>query len=240
MKNKHMNVKKIWPMIIVGLMIAFLLSGSAMAETVATSAPAAYQPIGERITHQLQAWGIPDEAAVLIISMLPIVELRGALPVAINLLHMNPVLAYVLAVVGNMIPVVPILLFLGPMSRRLSKYKLGQAFFEWFFARARRKSGSIEKYETLGLAMFVAIPLPVTGAWTGCAAAFLCGIKFKHAFWAILAGVMIAGVIVTTLCLLGWLGAIIAGVVLMGLMVVGLLRMFNNAASEKKILDSSK
>ena len=84
------------------------------------------------------------------------------------------------------------------------------------------------------MAIFVAIPLPMTGAWTGCAAAFLFGIKFKHALVAILAGVMIAGLIMTALCLMGMLGAIIAGVVLMGLMVAGLLGLFKKEQPAKE------
>lgn len=219
-----MNRKNFLLTMIRVLILVFLFSATTLGQT-STTAPAEHPSIGTRITQQLQEIGMSEEAAVLIISMLPVVELRGALPVAC-LMGMNPVLAYVLAVVGNMIPVVPILLFLGPLSRWLSRYKLGRAFFNWFFERARKKSRSIEKYETLGLALFVAVPLPITGAWTGCAAAFLFGIKFKHALVAILAGVMIAGLIMTVLCLMGMLGAIIAGVVLMGLMVMGLLGLF--------------
>jgi len=174
--------------------------------------------IGERIAKQLRRLGLPDPLVVVAISALPIVELRGAVPVG-HMMGMNPWLVYVLAVLGNMIPVPLILLFLGPISKFCMRWRVGKLFFEWLFARTRRKSASIEKYETLGLAIFVAIPLPVTGAWTGSMAAFLMGIKFHHAMWSILLGVMIAGVIMTVLSLLGWIGATIAGVVLLGLAV---------------------
>ena len=77
-------------------------------------------------------------------------------------------------------------------------------FFNWLFRRTyHRHNAMYERYGTIALALFVAIPLPVTGAWTGCAAAFVFGIQFRHALLAILAGVLIAGTIVTTITLGG-------------------------------------
>ncbi len=187
---------------------------------------------GLKIANYLREKGISPELAVIIISMLPIVELRGAIPVA-HVFGMNPFLAYFLSVVGNMIPVIPILLLLGPISRFLMKFKWGKKFFDWVFERTRKRIGEkVEKYETLGLSVFVAIPLPITGAWTGCAGAFLFGIKTRHAFWAILLGVIVAGVIMTILSFLGWIGALIAGIVLLALLVNTVLALFKK---EKKI-----
>lgn len=156
----------------------------------------------------LISW-IPDWAATIIIAMMPIAELRGAIPLAlapvgIGGFGMSAPEAYILAVVGNMIPVIPLLLFLEPVSNFLRRWKVGDMFFTWLFARTHRNhTERFEKYGTLALTIFVAIPLPVTGAWTGCAAAFVLGIKFKHALFAIFLGVLIAGVIVTTLSLTG-------------------------------------
>jgi len=156
----------------------------------------------------LISW-IPDWAATIIIAMMPIAELRGAIPLAlapvgIGGFGMSAPEAYILAVVGNMIPVIPLLLFLEPVSNFLRRWKVGDMFFTWLFARTHRNhTERFEKYGTLALTIFVAIPLPVTGAWTGCAAAFVFGIKFKHALLAIFLGVLIAGVIVTTLSLTG-------------------------------------
>jgi uncharacterized membrane protein len=82
----------------------------------------------------------------------------------------------------------------------------------------------IEKYERVGLVLFVAIPLPITGAWTGSIAAVLLGMSFKKAILSIFLGVLIAGVIVTCLTLLGWAGAIIAGFVLCVLAILGMWR----------------
>jgi uncharacterized membrane protein len=79
----------------------------------------------------------------------------------------------------------------------------------------------IEKYEEIGLMAFVAIPLPGTGAWTGALIAFLFGLDYKKSLSIIAIGVFIAGIIVTCLCLLGWLGAIIAGLALATLAALG-------------------
>ena len=187
--------------------------------------PAAPRHTGERMAEALKNAGWPEEMVVLAISTLPIVELRGAVPVGINLLKMDWRWVFVLAVAGNMIPIPFILLLLGPISRFCMRFALGRRFFEWLFARTRRKSASIEKYETLGLTIFVAIPLPATGGWTGAMAAFLMGMKFHHALLSILLGVVIAGVIMTVLSLMGWVGAAIAGVALIALAVSALAGM---------------
>ncbi len=92
----------------------------------------------------------------------------------------------------------------------------------WLFERIRRRGKIINRYQRIGLALFVAIPLPVTGAWTGSLAAVLFGLRFKHAFLSILIGICIAGIIITCLSLLGWVGAIIAGIGFSSLVVFGL------------------
>ncbi|UCD20475.1 MAG: small multi-drug export protein [candidate division WOR-3 bacterium] len=153
------------------------------------------------------------ELAVFLTSMLPIVELRGALPLAINLLDITWPKAFAIAYLGNIIPVPFILLLLNPAVKLLSKIRPFRKFFDWLFERTRKKSNKvIERYEEIGLMAFVAIPLPGTGAWTGALIAFLFGLDFKKSLLVIGIGVFIAGVIVTCLCLLGWIGALIAGV----------------------------
>jgi uncharacterized membrane protein len=167
------------------------------------------------------SWGICQEAIIVIISALPVVELRGALPIAINVFHMAWYKAYCLAVIGNMLPVPILLLFLDSLAKVVSRAEIGRRVVNWVFERTRRQGKTIERYERIGLTLFVAIPLPVTGAWTGSIAAFLLGLKFRYAFLSILVGVIIAGAIVTSLCLLGWVGAVIAGVGLSTLAVLG-------------------
>ena len=147
---------------------------------------------------------IPDELIIVLLAALPIAELRLSIPVAIIEFNIDPVTALTLSVIGNMIPVVPLLLFLEPVSNFLRRWKMGDMFFTWLFERTHRKhSAEFEKYGSIGLAVFVGIPLPATGAWTGCAAAFIFGFKFKNAFLAILAGVIMAGIIVTVLTITG-------------------------------------
>lgn len=154
---------------------------------------------------ELVSWGIPQEAIIVIISALPVVELRLALPIAINVFHMAWYKAYCLAVIGNMLPVPILLLFLDSLAKVVSRAEIGRRVVNWVFERTRRQGKTIERYERIGLTLFVAIPLPVTGAWTGSIAAFLLGLKFRYAFLSILVGVIIAGAIVTSLCLLlGW------------------------------------
>jgi uncharacterized membrane protein len=147
---------------------------------------------------------IPKDLKVFVMAMLPIIELRGALPYAICVKpEMWIPRAYLLAVLGNLVPVIPIVFFLEPVSERLRKVPIFDRFLTWLFERTRRRGQLIEKYEAIGLAMFVAIPLPVTGAWTGALAAFIFGIRRRWAIPCIALGVMIAGVIVVIACKTG-------------------------------------
>ncbi len=148
--------------------------------------------------------GFSKELAVLIISALPIVELRLALPVAIIGLEMPWYYALALAIIGNLFPVPFILLFFDTASRLISKIGLFNRMLSWLFERTRRRGRAVERYERIGLALFVAVPLPITGAWTGSLAAVLFGLKFKYAFVSIFIGIFIAGIIVTCATLLGW------------------------------------
>jgi len=145
----------------------------------------------------------PPELATFIISMLPISELRGAIPVAIGVYNLNPIEAYSIAVIGNMIPVIFILKYIDPISKYLmSKSKFFDKFFTFLFERTRKKhNGKFEKWGALALITFVAIPLPVTGGWSGALAAFVFGIPFKKALPLIFLGIMIAGLIVMGLSL---------------------------------------
>lgn len=138
---------------------------------------------------------------VLLVSALPVVELRGAIPLAISK-GISPAEAYFLAVLGNLLPVPFLLLFLGEAEKRLRRFPLFDSFFEWLFLRTRRKTNEkIRKYGALGLIPFVAIPFPVTGAWTGALASYIFGIELRYALPCIAIGVSIAGVIVTLSCL---------------------------------------
>jgi len=169
--------------------------------------------------------GFSKELAVLIISALPVIELRGAIPVAINTFDMPWQSAFALAFIGNMVPVPIILIFLKKVDAWLGRIPRFRRWLDWLYARTRKRSAIVDKYKRIGLVLFVATPLPVTGAWTGSIAAVLMGLKFWHALFAISAGVIIAGVIITVLSILGWLGALIAGLALAGLAVFGFWRL---------------
>ncbi|NOZ77120.1 MAG: small multi-drug export protein [Euryarchaeota archaeon] len=141
--------------------------------------------------------GLPPQFIVVFIAMLPISELRGALPLALKVYGMPVPEAYALSVLGNLIPVPPLLLFLERVEKWLRRFSVFDAFFRWLFARTRRRTGEkIEKYGALGLIPFVAVPLPVTGAWTGVAAAYVFDIRFRYSFPAIVVGVILAGAVV--------------------------------------------
>ena len=171
---------------------------------------------------QLLSLDLSNVLAVLAIAASPISELRGAIPVAIIGFHFPWYYAFLLAIIGNLAPVPLLLLFFDTLSRLLSKIGILERMFHRLLERTRRRGKIIERYERIGLMLFVAIPLPITGAWTGSLAAVLFGIKFKHAFLSIFIGILIAGSIVTCLSLLGWTGAIIAGIGLISLAIFGL------------------
>ena len=141
--------------------------------------------------------GSSAELITAVLAMLPVSELRGAIPYAVGVAGMSWQKAYVIAVIANFIPVLPIFYLIGPISDYLRKVPLFDRFFTWLFARARRKGKLIERFEILGLVLFVAIPLPVTGAWTGTIAAFVFGVKKRVALPSIFLGICIAGVVVT-------------------------------------------
>jgi len=137
----------------------------------------------------------------MLVAMTPIGELRAALPLALTHYKLSVPVAFAASVIGNMVPVVVIVYLLEPASSLLSKHsKIAKRFFEWLFHHTRKKH--TRRFEALGsvaLVTFVAIPLPMTGGWSGAVAAFVFGIRPRAAIPLIALGVMIAGVIVTLL-----------------------------------------
>ena len=154
---------------------------------------------------------VGKEVIVFIISMIPILELRGALLVAGPLLGVPVSVAVPVRVIGNIIPVPFILLLITPIFQWMKGTKLFRPMVEKLESKAMSKSDQIEKYEFWGLVLFVGIPLPGTGAWTGSLIAALLGIKFKKAFPAVILGILIATVI---MCFISYV--LLGGVNLMG------------------------
>ena len=136
-------------------------------------------------------------AAILFgISMVPIVELRGAIPVAATM-NFDPVIALVICVIGNMIPVPFIILFGRKLISWLQTTRLFGNIATKYEKRLAEKADKIMKYAVVGLMAFVAVPAPGTGAWSGAVIATLLNMRFKYALPAIFAGVVIAGLIMT-------------------------------------------
>ncbi|WP_366924806.1 small multi-drug export protein [Metallumcola ferriviriculae] len=140
--------------------------------------------------------GIPLEWQVFLLSMLPVTELRAAIPIGLAR-GLNISQALFFGIMGNLIPVVPLLLLLDPVSTFLSRFPFFQRIFNWIFERTRTKSDKVEKLGAWGLLLFVGIPAPGTGVWTGSLIAFLLGIKFWRALWPICIGTVLAGILVS-------------------------------------------
>ena len=147
---------------------------------------------------------ISDILTVIAIAASPISELRGAIPIAVGVYDFRWYYAFLFGIIGNILPVPFILLFLNTVVRLLSKVHFFDRIMQWFFERTRKRGKIIDRYERIGLALFVAIPLPITGAWTGSILAVLLGLKFRHAMISIPVGVLIAAIIVTCATVLGW------------------------------------
>ncbi|MCD4818366.1 MAG: small multi-drug export protein [Candidatus Cloacimonetes bacterium] len=155
-----------------------------------------------------------SEMKVFLISMVPIFELRGAIPIGVLSYQLPLWKVAPIAVAGNMVPIFLILLFFDFVTKLFFKVPFLKKLLEAIFARTRRKSEVIIKYEEIGLMLFVAIPLPITGAWTGSLAAYLFGFKFWKSILFIFLGVLIACVVVSFLTTLKWIGLAIALVAL--------------------------
>ena len=136
---------------------------------------------------------ISAKAVVFIISLMPILELRGGL-LAGSLLKVPVEQAIPISIIGNILPIPFILLFIRQIFKWMKKIRIFRGLIEKLEARAMGKSDKIQKYEFLGLMLFVGIPLPGTGAWTGALIASLLGIDIKKSSVAILCGIAMATV----------------------------------------------
>lgn len=135
--------------------------------------------------------GVPPQLIVLIISMIPILELRGGL-IAAALLKVSILQAIPICILGNLFPIPFILLLITPIFNWMKKTKLLRPMVEKLEAKSMAKSDQITKYEFWGLAIFVGIPLPGTGGWTGALIAALLDMKFKKAIISIFIGLLMA------------------------------------------------
>lgn len=141
---------------------------------------------------------INKELAVFIISLMPILELRGGL-LAASLLDIEYARAAVICVIGNILPIPFVLLFLKYVLNLFEKWHVTKKIVTWLEKKVEEKREQIDKYGYLGLIIFVGIPLPGTGAWTGSLIAVMLGMDRKKSFICILLGVAIAAVIMSIL-----------------------------------------
>jgi len=147
------------------------------------------------------------EVIAFIVSMLPVLELRGGLIVA-KILEIDFFKAFIICFIGNMIPIPFILLFIRRIFAWLKKSRKFNEIITKLEVKSIRKADNVKKYRLWGLFLFVAIPLPGTGAWTGALVADLLDIRIKHSFFTIAVGVFVAGMIISALSygLFGLLG----------------------------------
>jgi uncharacterized membrane protein len=147
---------------------------------------------------------IPEWLIIMCVSMLPWLELRGAIPLAILTYGWEWWQAFPIAIIGNIIPVPFILIFFKYAEKIIRKYGILDHFLDKLFEKTRRKADNkIKKYEEIALIIFVAIPFPFTGAWTASLIAYLFDLKIGKSILTILIGVIIAGIIMTILTISG-------------------------------------
>lgn len=157
----------------------------------------------EKIFNIFSFLGFSPKLIILFLAGLPVTELRASIPIGILVLKQGIKATFLFSIIGNMLPVAPIYFLLDPVSKRLSRTRCMRSFFEWLYKRAKRHADIVERYEAIGLMLFVAVPLPGTGAWTGAMVASILRMRFWPAFLAVSAGVVIAGIIVTIVTLAG-------------------------------------
>lgn len=138
------------------------------------------------------------EVAIFIISLLPILELRGGL-IAARILGVEFIKAFIICYIANIIPVPFILLFINWIFNKMSKWKPTKKIVDWLSNKTLKKKEQIDKYGYFGLFLFVGIPLPGTGAWTGALLAILLNLEKKKSFITIALGVLAAGIIMSLL-----------------------------------------
>ncbi|GAA0146860.1 hypothetical protein LIER_06712 [Lithospermum erythrorhizon] len=196
-----------WASVSIGV-FAFSKDANAAIDSIKASG------FGVKVATSLRGLGWPDEAVVFALATLPVIELRGAIPVG-YWLQLKPVMLTVLAVLGNMVPVPFIILYLKKFANFMAgKNQSASQFLEMIFEKAKSKAGPVEEFQWLGLMLFVAVPFPGTGAWTGAIIASILDMPFWSAVSANFVGVVLAGLLVNLLVNVGLKYAIVTGIIL--------------------------
>jgi len=144
---------------------------------------------------------IPPQLATFLIAMVPISELRAAIPIGIKIYHLSVWSVYFWSVLGNLVPMILIVLILQPIADFLSRnFRIFHKFFDWLFEHTRKRGAKkFEKWGEFAVFILTATPIPLLGGWTGPLAAFVFNIKLKKSIPLIILGCMTAGVIVVFL-----------------------------------------
>ncbi|KDP21237.1 hypothetical protein JCGZ_21708 [Jatropha curcas] len=188
----------------------FAASGDANAAVDSIKASS----FGLKIASALRSLGWPDESVVFALATLPVLELRGAIPVG-YWMQLKPITLTVLSVIGNMVPVPLIVLYLKRFASFLAgRNQSASRFLDILFENAKKKAAPVEEFQWLGLMLFVAVPFPGTGAWTGAIVASILDMPFWPAVSANFCGVVLAGLLVNLLVNLGLKYAIVTGIIL--------------------------
>ncbi len=141
---------------------------------------------------------IPEELVAFVISLMPVLECRGGM-IAARLMEIPFVKAFLICYIGNMLPLPFIILFIRKIFDFLRRYKFFAKIIKKLEAKTEKNKEKVLKYKTWGLLIFVAIPLPGTGGWTGALMAALLDMRFKRALPVLALGVLIAGFIMSAL-----------------------------------------
>ena len=152
---------------------------------------------------------ISKEGIIFIISLMPVLELRGGL-LAASILDVSYIRALLICIVGNLLPIPFVLLFISHIVEFLERFSVTKGIALMLRTKVEKNKKAIEKYDFWGLVLFVGIPLPGTGAWTGSLAAGLLHMNWKKAFPAIIVGILLASVIMSVISY-GALGLVLRG-----------------------------
>ncbi|KAL1569924.1 hypothetical protein AAHA92_01338 [Salvia divinorum] len=170
---------------------------------------------GVKVAKALRALGWPDEVVVFALATLPVIELRGAIPVG-YWLQLHPVFLTVLSVLGNMVPIPFIILYLKKVIAFLTKKnEAASHLLDMLLDKAKHKAAPVKEFQWLCLMLFVAVPFPGTGAWTGAFIASILDMPFWPAVTANLIGVILAALVVNLLVNLGLKYAIVCAIILL-------------------------
>lgn len=172
---------------------------------------------------------LPDLFRIFFLSMIPWFESRYVIPIAVNQIGWEWWQVFPVAVIGNMIPIPFVLLFFVIVEKFLRRFDFWANLLDKLFAYTRRRADKkVRKYEHLALLLFVAIPVPFTGAWTGALIAYVFNLKFLKSLITIFIGVIIAASIMTLVTLSGldiiliFAGVIIAGIIMTIVFIIGM------------------